>query len=91
MNFYTDSFYYTVQVPNEYVTNTVTVYEYFTCIVLVSQLSNAQYAQVNSALPSGWDENIPEKQLKWQRLQINQPFEMKLKNGLVSNDMIEVI
>jgi hypothetical protein len=50
----------------------------------VFQLTDAQYAQINMDLPSGWDETIPDKQLKWQRLQMNEPFQVKLKNGLVS-------
>jgi len=54
--------------------------------ISVSQLSSAEYAQVNMAMPSGWDQNVPDRQLKWQRLPLNnKPFEMKLKNGLVSN------
>lgn len=81
-----NTFHYTVQVTNDYVTNTVKIFEYFTCITLVFQLSDAQYAQVNTDLPSGWDENLPDKQLKWQRLQMNIPFEVKLKNGLVSSN-----
>jgi hypothetical protein len=37
-------------------------------------------------LPSGWEETVPKKQLKWQRLPINnKPFELKFNNGLVSN------
>lgn len=75
-----------MQVRNEYVTNTIKMFEYFTCITLVFQLSDAQYAQINMDLPSGWDETIPDKQLKWQRLQLNLPFEVKLKNGLVSRN-----
>lgn len=75
-----------MQVPNDYVTNAVKIFEYFTCITLVFQLSDAQYAQINMDLPSGWDETIPDKQLKWQRLQMNVPFEVKLKNGLVSRN-----
>lgn len=62
------------------------MFEYFTCITLVFQLYDAQYAQINMDLPSGWDETIPDKQLKWQRLQLNLPFEVKLKNGLVSRN-----
>jgi hypothetical protein len=54
--------------------------------MLVFQLSDAEYAQVNMALQSGWDEEVPDKQLKWQRLQINEPFQVQLKNGLVSKD-----
>jgi Lipoprotein amino terminal region. len=86
MHFNRDAFHDTVQVPNDYVTNKIKIYEYFTCIILVLQLSDAQYAQINMALPSGWDETIPDKQLKWQRLQMNEPFQVKLKNGLVSRD-----
>jgi hypothetical protein len=58
----------------------------FTCITPVFQLSDAQYAHINMELPSGWDETVPDKQLKWQRLPMNEPFEVKLKNGLVSRD-----
>jgi hypothetical protein len=86
MNINRKAFHYTVQVRNEYVTNTINMFEYFTCITLVFQLSDAQYAQINMDLPSGWDETIPDKQLKWQRLQLNLPFEVKLKNGLVSRN-----
>jgi hypothetical protein len=40
-------------------------------------------------MPSGWQESLPKKQLKWQRLPMNnRPFEMKLKNGLVSKARI---
>jgi hypothetical protein len=38
------------------------------------------------AMPAGWNQDIPDKLLKWQRLPMNnKPFEVKLKNGLVSN------
>jgi len=86
MNINRNAFHYTVQVTNDYVTNTVKIFEYFTCITLVFQLSDAQYAQLNMDLPSGWDETLPDKQLKWQRFQMNIPFEVKLKNGLVSSN-----
>jgi hypothetical protein len=57
-------------------------------LILVFQLSDAEYAQINMALPSGWDEDVPDKHLRWQRLQINEPFQVKLKNGLVSKDKL---
>jgi hypothetical protein len=59
---------------------------YFTSFTFFLQLSHAEYAQVNMVLPSGWEETVPKKQLKWQRLPTNnKPFELQLKNGLVSN------
>jgi hypothetical protein len=37
-------------------------------------------------MPAGWSQNISDELLKWQPLPMdNEPFEVKLKNGLVSN------
>jgi hypothetical protein len=40
-------------------------------------------------MAAGWDQDIPNKNLKWQRLPMeNKPFEVKLKKGLVRNATI---
>jgi hypothetical protein len=64
----------------------IRIYVVFTSSIFVLQLSGTEFAQVNMAMPAGWSQNIPDKHLKWQRLPMeNKPFEVRLRNGLVSN------
>lgn len=58
--------------------------------VLVGHVYKAQYAQVHSVLPAGWDSYIPEHQLNYQSLPLsNKPFEVRLYNGTVQELIVE--
>lgn len=58
--------------------------------VLIGRVSRAQYAQVHTVLPDGWDSYIPADKLNYKTLPLSQkPFEVRLKNGTVHELIVE--
>nr|XP_012139907.1 PREDICTED: vitellogenin-like [Megachile rotundata] len=57
---------------------------------LTAKLTKDQYAHVNSNLPMGWDEDIPDQQLVPHDIPISEkPFDIKLKDGLIDSVIVE--
>lgn len=58
--------------------------------LLVGRVSKAQYAQVHTVLPDGWDSDIPDSRLNYKSLPLSQkPFEVRLYNGTVQELIVE--
>lgn len=58
--------------------------------VLTARVSQAQFVEINTQLPNGWDSNIPKDKLRYQTLPLSQkPFEVRLKNGTVHEIIVE--
>lgn len=59
---------------------------------LIVKMPQAEYAQIQAHLPQGADKHVPEEYLKYQVLPLTkQPFEVKLRNGVVSISALDLV
>ncbi|XP_044741123.1 vitellogenin-like isoform X2 [Chrysoperla carnea] len=58
--------------------------------LLNAQITNPEYAQIHVNLPGGWESEIPQEQLHYKPLPLNnKPFEIELVNGVVKQVLVE--
>lgn len=58
--------------------------------IVFAQVENARYADVHRNLSAGWSSHVPEHELDYQQLPIQEkPFQLELKDGVVSTIKIE--
>lgn len=57
---------------------------------LRGKLLQPRYSQVHTHLENGWDSQIPQNQINFQNLPMNnQPFEIKTKNGVIRELIVD--